>query len=87
MNVTKLLYTEHDFKIGLLHNEVFVDIPGCYSEDKWCDYDKFLSLFSPNVTNCDFSKICDYEDNDLNDIQPSLSDSVEYPIEQEDDRY
>ena len=45
-----------------MHNEVFVDIPGCRSDDKWCDYDKFLSLFNPNVTSCDFSKICDIVD-------------------------
>ena len=62
-----------------MHNEAFVDIPGCYSEDKWCDYDKFLALFSPNVTNCDFKKICDSE-NELNDIQPTFSESVKYEL-------
>ena len=45
---------------------MFVDIPGCQGEDKWCDYNKFLSLFSPNVTSCDFSKICDLDNNNLN---------------------
>ena len=57
-----LTLIENDFKVGLMHNEVFVDIPGCKSVDKWCDYDKFLSLFNPNVTSCDFSKICDIVD-------------------------
>ena len=82
---------ENDFKIGLFHNEAFVDIPGCNSKDKWCDYDKFLTLFSPNVTSCDFSKICENENSELNDNQRSPSDSVQYSIIREnageDDRY
>ena len=66
---------ENEFKIGLMHNELFVDIPGCATEDKWCDYNKFLSLFSPNVTSCDFSKICDL---DIDNPNHSDTMKVEY---------
>ena len=74
---------ENDFKVGLLHNEVFVDIPGCETDDKWCDYNKFLSLFSPNVTSCDFSKICD-----LDISNPTHGDTMEVEYNTlPDDRY
>ena len=74
---------ENDFKVGLLHNEVFVDIPGCETEDKWCDYNKFLSLFSPNVTSCDFSKICD-----IDISNPTHGDTMEVEYNTlPDDRY
>jgi hypothetical protein len=86
LNKSVLTSIENEYKIGLLHNEVFVDIPGCITEDKWCDHDKFLSLFNPNVTSCDFSKIC--ETDDFNAVQTTISDNmeVEYPLPP-DDRY
>ena len=69
-----------------MHNEVFVDIPGCRSDDKWCDYDKFLSLFNPNVTSCDFSKICETDDFNVNPKTIRDKMQVEYPLPH-DDRY
>ena len=92
MNYHIIVFAENDFKVGLLHNEVFVDIPGCSTEDKWCDFDKFVSLFSPNVTSCDFSKICETFKTDFDEITSTLSDTsdtikIEYPTQGEDDRY
>lgn len=52
---------ERDYKIGLLHNERFFDIPGCESQTQWCDFKKFVSLFNPNAIDCDFSQVCSSE--------------------------
>merc|ERR1712150_96980 len=49
---------QRNYKIGLIHNEYIIDIPKCKSDDKWCDYDVFLSLFHPNVSICNFSAVC-----------------------------
>ena len=71
-----------------MHNEAFVDIPGCDTNDKWCDFDKFTSLFHPNVTSCDFSRICETDNigfEPVGDTGDAIK--VDYPSQGEDDRY
>ena len=75
-----------------MHNEAFVDIPGCDTNDKWCDFDKFTSLFHPNVTSCDFSRICETDNNGFEPVTSIVGDTgdtikVDYPSQGEDDRY
>lgn len=53
--------SENDYKVGLLHNELLMDIPGCESKNKWCDYPKFMSLFDPKPLECNISEICRIE--------------------------
>ena len=86
------LTKENEYKVGLLHNEVFVDIPGCNTNDKWCDFNKFISLFHPNVTSCDFSRICETDNNGFEPVTSIVGDTsdtikVDYPSQGEDDRY
>ena len=44
------------FKVGLLHNERLIPIPGC--QGLWCDLKSLKNIFEKRIATCDLERLC-----------------------------